>query len=650
MKTNIIGVILFLCSLFSYNNTYAQASFIQGSNANALATQLSSPGFTIASPVFTNGAISSRQRGTFSNGIAGAGLSIDEGIILTTGRVNRSFNNQSATQGDDEEQGGTTYVDADLSAINPTSIYDTLVYEFDFTISGTEPKVFALDYQFASEEYPDYVCSNVNDIFGFFVSGGDLTGTSNLASVSGDNVAVNNINNGVVGVSGNAATDPCVLTNSGSFNVNYVLDDAGTPGDASDDFLDTSTNGPHHMMYNGFTTKLRAYTVLRPGISYHMKMVIADTNDSVFDSGIFIAPIQIFDLPAKSDIDFDGVDDYVNTNPFIGNMTGSTMSAWLKVDNDFSSIGDVCGQDNFKIFVDDSNRLKTLARTGSSTYKYSLQIQDNSPSDGLLGYVRIRVNGGAWLTFDIGGAFTDWIQPEFGAASGTYEFDANPGDTIQIQYRRNGATVADMNDTAFQLFREDGVLEQSNPFNSLTANTNNSYSAACGSCSSVVTVETPNASAPVLDTNQWYHATTKFDGVSGSLTLYLNGSQVWQGVGLGGFFNSKDDVGDFAVGRSTTGENRYFKGTIDEVRLYDKVLTDVQIQEQVYQEIENVAGVVTGSTILKPIDGGSLLWSDLKLYYDMDLIYDITIIDNSSAVKNGFLNNITSVLLSLIHI
>jgi len=643
MKTNYIGMLLFLSVLITHLSGYSQATFVQGSNATQLATELTSPGFTITNPVITNGG--NRQRGTFSNGIAGAGLTMDSGILLTTGRVNRSINNQSSTQGDDSEQGGVTYDDPDLVAINSSSNYDTVIYEFDFTIAGTEPKVFALDYQFASEEYPDYVCAQVNDIFGFFVSGGDLTGTANIASVGGDNVAVNNINEGRVGVSGSSATDPCVLSNSSSFNINYVLDNAGTPADTTDDFLDTLTDGPHHMMYNGFTTILRAYTILRPGITYHMKMAIADTSDDVYDSGIFVAPIQIFDLPPKSDIDFDGVDDYVNTKPFFGGFTEGTMMSWLKLDNTFSSTGDVCGQDNFKIFVDGSNRLKAYAKTGSSTYTYTVTVKDSTPIDGLMGYVRIRINGGAWLMFNIGGFPTDRIQPEFGHPSGSYTFEVNPGDTIQIQYRDDGwASSADMDETSFQLYSEDLTLVHDTPFNTLIGNTNNSYTAACAGCSPVVTVQTPNASAPVLTNDLWYNATAKFDGTSGTLTLYLNGTQVWQGSGLGANLNVKDDIADFAVGRNSAGTNRYFKGSIDEVKVFNKALTDTQIQEQIYQEVENVGGLVTGSTIPKAIDGGALSWNDLKLYYDMDLIYDITLIDNSGAVKNGFINNITSVI------
>ena len=641
MKINIIGVILFFCSLCT--EIYGQATPTQGSSAAQLATQLSiNGGFTITNPAITNGG--SRQRGLFSNGIAGAGLDIDNGIILTTGRVNRSINSQSSVQGDDDEQSSTQYNDVDLIAIDTKANYDVVVYEFDFTIAGTEPKIFALDYQFGSEEYPDFVCSDKNDIFGFFISGGDLTGTTNIASVGGNNVAVNYVNNGSVGSSGDASINPCVLSNTSSFNVNFVMDDNGTPADTSDDFLDTTANGPYHMMYNGFTTLLRAYTILRPGITYHMKMAIADTSDAVYDSGIFIAPIQIFSLPPKSDIDFDGVDDYVNSSPFFGGLTGSTMSAWVKLDGGFSSTGDICGQDNFKLFVDGSRRLKAKARTGSPTYTYTLDMEDSTPADGWFGYVQVRINGGAWLQLPIGGFPTDWLTTEFGQTNTSVTFEASPGDTIDLKYVRNGATNNQTKQEAFTLTVEDGTQIHNSPIGVNKPNNTWTYTATCAGCAPVTTRQTPNGSAPVLQRDLWYHATTKFDGTTGTVTLFLNGTQVWQGTGLGSNLNLKDDTSDFAVGRNSIGTNRYFRGAIDEVKVFSKALTDNQIQEQIYQEVENVGGKLHGSSIPKDIDGGSVDWSDLVLYYDMDLIYDITLIDNSGAAKNGFLNNITSVM------
>jgi len=645
MEKIILKILFLVFMVLPLNNMYSQATPTQGSTASQLASQLAvNGGFTITTPVITNGL--STQRGLFSNGIAGAGLEIDTGILLTTGIVNTSILNQSSVQGDDFEQGGITYDDVDLVAINPLSNYDVVVYEFDFTIAGADPKIFALDYQFASEEYPDYVCANVNDIFGFFVSGGDLAGTSNLASVGGSNVAVNFVNSGVIGNLGDPGTNPCVLTNSSSFNINYgAFNDNGTPLDLTDDFYE---NGINYMMYNGFTTKLRAYTILRPGITYHMKMAIADTTDDLYDSGIFIAPIQLFDLPSKTDVDFDGIDDYVNTSGFMGGYTVSTMQAWLKLDTGFSSEGDVCGQYNNRIFVDAANRLSASITTGvpevfPSLVTYNLDMYDDFGdgwSFGTLGTIAVKVNGIAIL----GSPFT---------VTGFYNgisFIATEGDLITVTLTADDYPE----EMSFELYNvTDGVPELLFDYfdtgYGVAANASvvlPDITAVCTICPSPSpsTEITRTITGPVLSTEQWYHATSKYNGVTGDVTLYLNGDNVGTSAsGLAANLHIAADAFNFSIGRNSKDKNSYFNGNIDEVKVYNLALSDTQIREQIYQEIENTSALVTGSSLHKAIDGGTISWNNLKLYYDMDLIYDITLIDNSSLVKNGFLNNITSV-------
>ena len=429
MKTNTIGVVVFIVVLLYNAISYSQITVNNANaNANALQTKLSANGgFTITNQTITNGN-NKNQTGVFSNG-SGGGLSLDTGVVLTTGRVSKTTQ-VSKTQSDVSAQGATTYSDTDLVTLDAQAINDVVVYEYDFTINGTEPKIFGLDYQFTSEEYPDFVCSSKNDVFGFFISGGDLPGVANLASVGGENSAVNYVNSGTAGVS--AATGiPCDLSQSGSFVQNYALDGGGA--------LDTTVNGPHTNIYNGFTTTLRAYTILRPGITYHMKMAIADVGDDVYDSAVFVAPIRIEPIPPKADIDFDGFDDYVNTKPFMGNFTGATMMSWLKLDNGYSNRGEVCGQENFKIYVGTDRKVRAFAKTGSSTVSHTLRLEDSTPSDGWYGYVQARVNGGAWLNFMIDGFMTDWLIPAYGSASIDLTIDAAIGDTIDIKYVRNGS-------------------------------------------------------------------------------------------------------------------------------------------------------------------------------------------------------------------
>lgn len=154
-------------------------------------------------------------------------------------------------------------------------------------------------------------------------------------------------------------------------------------------------------------------------------------------------------------------------------------------------------------------------------------------------------------------------------------------------------------------------------------------------------ITTPNASAPVLSTELWYHVAAIFDANNGTLKLYLNGALEWEySLLLGNVINNQSSWNsdhDFEIGRNTQYDNNYFEGSIYETRVYTKALTDNQLQRQIYQEIENNSGNVRGTVIPRDIDG--LLWSDLKLYYKMEVLKTGKTPDDSSANVDGNLHN-----------
>jgi len=283
MKKRLLLIIPFLfLSLISYS----QATFTSGSTATQLANQISGPGLTITNQVITQGI--STQVGTFSNGIAGASLQIDTGILLTSSTVAESFttnNNTGISLGPN-----STYSDPDLTAINGNAVHDVVVYEFDVTLDNIAT-VITVDFQFAADEYPTYVGSQFNDTFGFFISGPGITGTKNIALVPGKTIPiqVNNINSGTIGSNQDGtAWDP-----SNSF---YYIANSDAAGNG---------NGAVYSEFNGFTKKIRSsLTGLTPNTTYHVKMAIADVADNLFDSGVFINLISGF-----PDNDIDGIDD-----------------------------------------------------------------------------------------------------------------------------------------------------------------------------------------------------------------------------------------------------------------------------------------------------------------------------------------------------
>ncbi|AUC85929.1 hypothetical protein CW731_11785 [Polaribacter sp. ALD11] len=295
----------FLCFFSGIQSTLAQATFTGNATAADLVGALQSEGVTITNAVITVGGLG--QRGVFSNGKVGAGLQVDDGIALTTSSITNAFSTNSEPRNSDFFSG--SYVDKDLRQLSTISTNDVVVFEFDF-VAKPNFKGVLLEYQFASEEYPDYVGSTFNDLFGFFVSDpnmldpnvpdGDLNNNGtydlgeepalNLAVVPGTTnfVSINNINVGSPGSSGNTSLGDYT---KGNFYINngHAADD----GDSATQIPVNQNTGPKplHIEFNGATTKLATQLDLIIGITYHMKIVIADLGDSGYDSGVFISGI-----------------------------------------------------------------------------------------------------------------------------------------------------------------------------------------------------------------------------------------------------------------------------------------------------------------------------------------------------------------------
>lgn len=123
-----------------------------------------------------------------------------------------------------------------------------------------------------------------------------------------------------------------------------------------------------------------------------------------------------------------------------------------------------------------------------------------------------------------------------------------------------------------------------------------------------------------LDTARWYHVGATYDG--NLLKLYVNGVMVTSTPATG---NVAADASPLTFGKDSVSNTKYFKGKIDEVRIFDVALTDQQYQRMVYQEIENNSSEVRGAII--PKDIGSLPYSNLLRYYRMDAYKDDIIDD-----------------------
>lgn len=208
---------------------------------------------TVSNITYTgaNGAV-----GFFDGGLSNAGLGA--GLLLASGKVQNAIgpNNLGSAS-----ESNLTPGDADLDALIPGfTTQDAAVLEFD--IVATEPTI-EFKYVFGSEEYLEYVGSNFNDVFGFFIGAiGDTP--QNIAFIPDTTVPVS-INN----------------VNDLAFPEYYINN--------GDGFTTPQSTDPQYVQYDGLTTALTATANVVPGQTYHVKIAVADAGDSVLDSGVFLS-------------------------------------------------------------------------------------------------------------------------------------------------------------------------------------------------------------------------------------------------------------------------------------------------------------------------------------------------------------------------
>ena len=269
MKKNLYFITLFtFLSFTSYSqltitNTQTPAQLVQN--------VLLGSGITVSNIKFNgsaaNASVLRDQVGHFTNG-ATTNIGIDTGSLLATGNTSVAIGPNGA--------GNTTLVtanpvqgDADLALLTTNAVMNKAVLEFDFVPTGQN---LSFNFVFASEEYPEWTNTNFNDVFGFFLSGPGIAGiysngAINIALIPTTTVpiTINNLNNG------GANAGPC------EYCAYYVNNGTGTT---------PAINST--IQYDGFTTVIAASATVQCGMTYHIKLAIANVMDSSFDSAVFL--------------------------------------------------------------------------------------------------------------------------------------------------------------------------------------------------------------------------------------------------------------------------------------------------------------------------------------------------------------------------
>jgi hypothetical protein len=188
-------------------------------------------------------------------------LGLDSGIVLSTGHLSNLNGGYGTIV--------NSYTDNDLLTVansvppligqsfSVSSINDVAILEFDFQATTD---TISFGFVFATDEYPTYVNTAYNDVFGLFLSGPGINGAFsnnaiNLANIPNSTpelpITVSSVNTSI---------------NAGYFNVN--ANPSFTP--------------------NGYTVPIFVKYPVTPNANYHFKFALGDASDFALDSWIFL--------------------------------------------------------------------------------------------------------------------------------------------------------------------------------------------------------------------------------------------------------------------------------------------------------------------------------------------------------------------------
>ncbi len=226
-----------------------------------------------------------------------ARLGMSKGLVMTTGGIaglsskNMSGSTSNNTHANAEGRGNkldanTGCVDLEKLLEKGKKTYDACVIELDVVPTADS---ISFNYVFGSEEYDEYVGSEYNDVFAFFISGEGIKDVQNLAVVPNTKtpVSVNNINNGS--------------------NNSY----ARKPSSNST-FYVSNLDGNMGLEYDGMTKLMEIRQAVIPYKTYHIKLAIADVGDNAYDSGVLLEGRSIVSYEKRYNVLFNKNDEKID--------------------------------------------------------------------------------------------------------------------------------------------------------------------------------------------------------------------------------------------------------------------------------------------------------------------------------------------------
>lgn len=227
--------------------TGAELTYTTNVSALTMARAIFGEGVTVVGASM-NVPSTSSTKGLYANGQLSPGVvPSDSGVILSTGNV-RDFTQSSGDPNrlpyTSTDSNGTDN-DALFNAIAGAQTYDGVWLNADFVPTGN---VMTMRFVFASEEYPEYVNSDFNDVMGVWVNGAYVPVV---------------VGNGEVGVN----------------NLNLL---------SQENLIVSNLNDAYNTEMDGFTITLSLAIPVNPEVVNSIRIGIADTSDNRYDSNILI--------------------------------------------------------------------------------------------------------------------------------------------------------------------------------------------------------------------------------------------------------------------------------------------------------------------------------------------------------------------------
>lgn len=344
----LITVILLLAFTQS---SFGQLKVTEISNAQDLMnTLLGDTDNLVISNVTINGGI--RSFGVFNHNMKFHDF-FKDGIIMSNGFARDAIGPNTDTRKSSKVNFNS---DPDINVIaEHKGCYDTVLFEFD-VISKTDEIQFR--YFFGSEEYPEYVHKNVNDVFIFLVTNLSTQQSKNIAVLNGDKntpITVDHINH---------------QTNSDYYIENLHWDNS-TPKKYN--YNQNRLELPFYFQYDGFTTVLKATAKVIPNVKYHFKLGISDVGDQLYDSAIFLEANSLKSSGQLNDLE-EVLSDLKGARSFDFNIEFEVASSQIKGEDSRLLLDSIIEQ----LQNHTALHIKIIGHTdnrGSATYNYKLSKQ-----------------------------------------------------------------------------------------------------------------------------------------------------------------------------------------------------------------------------------------------------------------------------------